>query len=387
MNKPLIRFLFLGDPRTDRRVKNFISFFHNCNYDVELIFATPGQRKSGEVFIEGVLARQLPLEQSGGVKMFLQYDLLLKDELRTVKWCDVLFACELYSLNAAANSKKERGAGKLFYDSRELYTELPSVTKTFLKKWYWKKWERKGLQQTDLVIVTAPDDADAVRKVHGFLPPNVLVRNLPKKEELKPNSYLRNLYAIPLEKKIFVYVGGLQQERGLEKMIDAISLMKEKAVFVIIGEGSSKEHLQLKCRELNLEGNIFFHPSIESGKVIEVLNSADVGVSLIEQNSKSYALALPSKVFEYMLAGLPVISSPLKQVKDLFNSTDGILFVDPYKSDELLSVCQRAIIMSSDIELKTKIYVDTYNHYTFDVDAVSLQNLLVSTFDTLNPAT
>ncbi len=381
MSQPSIRFLFLGDIQTDRRINNFIGFFRDWGYEVELIFATPGERKSGDITFEGIQTKQLPLKESHGAKMFLQYDLLLKDELRNLRSCDIIFACELYSLNAAANSKKNRGAKKLFYDAREIYTELPSVAKKFFKKMYWKRWEHQGLKQTDLVIVTAPDDADAIRQVHSFLPPSILIRNLPKKEDLKPNTYLRDLYDIPLEKKIFVYVGGLQQDRGLEKMIDAAFLLQDKAAFIMIGEGASKESLQLKTKEMNIESNVFFHPSIESEKVIEILTSADIGVSLIEQHSKSYELALPSKVFEYMLAGLPVVSSPLKQVKDLFNTSEGVLFADPENSEELLSACDKAMLMSGDVELKTKIYVDAYNRYTFEVETEVLKTYLTANSD------
>lgn len=381
MSRSLVRFLFLGDPRTDRRIKNLISLFQDCNYEAELIFATPGERKIDDLAIGGATAKQLFLEHSHGVKMFLQYDLLLKDELRNAKRCDILFACELYSLNAAATAKKDGAVRKLFYDARELYTELPSVAKKFFKKWYWKRWERKGLKQTDLLIVTAPDDVDAIRHVHHFLPPDIVIRNLPKKEELKPNTYLRDLYSISLNKKIFVYIGGLQRDRGLERMIDMMKSLQGEAVFVLIGNGASKENLLKQCFELDLRSSVFFHPSVESEKVVEVLSSGDIGISLIEEHSKSYALALPSKIFEYMLAGLPVISSPLKQVKDLFDKTEGILFARPDNPDELMEICRLAMAMSSDIRLKTKIYVEAYNHYTFEMDGEALKN-----FITIHPA-
>ena len=159
-------------------------------------------------------------------------------------------------------------------------------------------------------------------------------------------------------------------------MLDIMSLLKDAAAFIMIGDGAIKEILQKKCNELNLGSAVFFHPSLDSERVIEVLASADIGVSLIEQHSKSYELALPSKVFEYRLAGLPVISSPLKQVRDIFNEKAGIVFVHPDRSHELLNACRLALQMSSDIELKTEIHVEAYNNYTLETDAKIFRNFL-----------
>jgi glycosyltransferase involved in cell wall biosynthesis len=282
----------------------------------------------------------------------------------------------LYSLRAAASAKQNGKAKRLFYDARELYTELPTVAGKPLKKWYWKRWERKGLKQTDLVIVTAPDDAEAIQNVYGFLPESILVRNLPKREELKSNNYLREYFSIPAEEKIFVYIGGSQKERGLSKMIDAVSVLQNEAAFVMIGDGPIKEELQKVVNQMHLQENVFFHPSINSERTIEILASADIGISLIEQHSKSYELGLPSKVFEYMLAGLPVISSPLKQVKDLFDRTEGILFADPADSSELFHASKKAIELSSDSKLRNRIHSEAYKNFTFETDAKPFKTFL-----------
>jgi hypothetical protein len=374
--KPSVRLLFLNNPETDRRTKNFIGLFGNLGYDVEAVFATPGIQTDETLMVSGISAQRLPLPYSSGWKMFLHYHKSLSLYLRTAKPCDILLACDLFSLKAAAHSKKTGNAGKLFYDARELYTELPSVAAYPLKKIFWKRWEYKGLKQTDQVIVTAPDDAQAIQNVHNFLPPSVLIRNFPKREELQPNNYLREYFSLSSEKKICVYIGGLQNDRGLEKMTDLMPLLQDSAVFVMIGDGTLKDRLELKCKEMNLEHCVYFHPAIASESAIMILSSADIGISLIEQHSKSYSLALPSKIFEYKLAGLPVISSPLKQVKDLMHKSEGMVFADPENRDDLFRAAGVAMSMSEDILLRTAIHVEAYNSYTFETDAEKLKQFL-----------
>ena len=204
-DKPVARLLFLNDPHTDRRTKNFIDIFRDLGYETDVIVATPGVDRSERLVINATSVTRLPLPYSSGSQMFFRYDKLLNEYLEKATQCDILLACDLFSLRAAARAKVKGKAKRLFYDARELYTELPAVAKIPIKKWFWKIWEKKGLKQTDLVIVTGPLDAEAIRAVHGFLPPTVLVRNLPKREELHANNYLREYFSIPFDKKIFVY--------------------------------------------------------------------------------------------------------------------------------------------------------------------------------------
>jgi len=377
MSKPSIRFLYLGDPKTDRRLKNFISLFSGLGYKVELIIASPrATNDESRITIEGAATTEIHLDHSRGAKMFLEYNRLLQNELANREPCDILFACELYSLKAAAQAKQNGKAKKLIFDARELYTELPTVASNPLKKLFWKRWEKRGLEQADLIIVTAPDDAAAIKQVHGFLPESIVIRNLPKREEFHTNDYLRKYYHILFEKKIFVYVGGMQTDRGLRNMIDTMTSLKDIAVFIMIGEGILKERLQEQSIQLGLQNVVFFHPAIDSEKIIEILSSADIGISLIEQHSKSYQFALPSKVFEYLLAGLPVISSPLKQVRDIFAGNEGVIFAEPDNPAALIGACKGAIALSNNANLRKQIHDDAYSNFTFEKDEQALKNYL-----------
>jgi glycosyltransferase involved in cell wall biosynthesis len=375
VSRPLIRLLFLGDPRTDRRIKNFIDFFSRSGYQIELVVSLLPNKKDDNFTIENAKVIWLPLSYSSGAKMFLEHDKLLLKYLSGAPPCDILLACELYSLKGAAKAKKAQKTSKLFYDARELYTELPTVNNSPLKKYFWKRWEAKGLKETDLVIVTAPDDADAIRQVHSFLPEFIVIRNLPLYEEIYPNNYLREYFSIPSDKKILVYVGGLQRDRGLDSIIAIMHGIKDIAVFIMIGDGAIKRKLEERTNELHLE-NVFFHPSIESEKIVSIISSADVGVSLIEAHSKSYELALPSKVFEYMLAGLPVISSPLKQVINIFEHSEGIFFANPDNPEEVVKACTDALNLSTNSSLRQNLHHNISKNYTFDNDANFLSNYL-----------
>ncbi|MEI8135413.1 MAG: glycosyltransferase [bacterium] len=364
MKSPTVRFLLLGDPTTDRRSINFIRFFSELGFETEFVFASPNNNGASPL-LNGT---RLTLHHSSGPLMFIEYEKILTEFLADAPPCDILFSSELYSLKSAAKAIKAKKAGYLIYDARELYTELPTVANNLFKKLFWKRWEKFGLKNTNLMVVTAPDDAGAIQSVHGSVPDHICIRNLPALEIYEANNYLRNKFSISDTKKVLVYLGGVQTDRGLEKMISAMSVLSDVASFVIIGDGILKNIFQKEVKNLGLEDAVFFHDTIPAEDSISMLSSADVGISLIEAKSKSYELALPSKIFEYMLAGLPIVSSPLRQVKALLGDSEFITYTNPNGVNSVVEACRIAIAHSSDPKLKERIHQTATDNFTFEHD-------------------
>lgn len=342
-----ILFLFLGDATRDRRVQSFSRYFKAQGWKVEVIAIQPNVTR--------------------GPRKFLEYHRRVKNETLD-KRADVVMACDLYSLFAAAAMKKSGRAKVLLYDARELYTELPSVANRPIAKFVWRRQERRGMLLTDLIIVTAPRDANAILRVHNFLPRPVLVRNLPWLEpELVPDrSALRRL-GIPADAKTLVYLGGLQQGRGLEKLLEAMNSVPYHVV--LIGYGNLRSGLEAQSSK-----NIHFAGSMQLDEALRVAAACDVGISLIEPISPSYALALPSKVFEYMMCGVPVVSSQLSQVLDLFPSEDWITYVDEKDVKSIVTGIQKAIAISARTDIREHERSLACNDYHFGRDAASLMN-------------
>ncbi len=375
--KPLIRFLILGDPRYDRRVQNFIRYFRSKEWSVELIYGAP---TSNEKYVaEGIAVTHITLRNTSGPRKFFEYHRALLNIQQRSSPANILFACDLYSLRAASQVKKSQSQSMLIYDAREIYTELPTVEKKHFVKAFWKWWEKSGLSKTDLVVTTAPLDANALMQVHSFLPRSSVVKNMPYSSgSTSTKESLRHHFNIPGTKKIIVYVGGLQADRGLEKTILAISKLKDDAVLVLIGDGVLKPALQKLVDEKGLTDSVFFYGSANADDVVGLLSSADVGVSLIEGMSLSYSLALPSKVFEYLHAGLVVVSSPLKQVQATMMDRDYVLYADEHNESEVIAQFQKALLLSEDISLREKIISDAKESFVFEHDAEELYGVILS---------
>jgi glycosyltransferase involved in cell wall biosynthesis len=103
------------------------------------------------------------------------------------------------------------------------------------------------------------------------------------------------------------YIGNHGIANGLNHLIQAAELSKNKNIaYILVGHGSEKEYLQQYTKTLNLE-NVFFIPSIEKKKVPSVLELLDIlYIGLKKQPLFRFGVS-PNKLFDYMMAGKPII--------------------------------------------------------------------------------
>ena len=100
-------------------------------------------------------------------------------------------------------------------------------------------------------------------------------------------------------------------------------------VLLMLGDGEQKNNFQKLAVELGISDRLIFAGSIKQDELINYTAGADIGLSLIENISISYYHALPNKLFEYIMAGLPVLSSDLPQMKKI---------IDTYKVGEAIDI-------------------------------------------------
>jgi glycosyltransferase involved in cell wall biosynthesis len=87
-----------------------------------------------------------------------------------------------------------------------------------------------------------------------------------------------------------------------------------------MGYGPLEELIRERSRKYS---TIFFHPAVNPNVLLNYTSSADYGVSFIEDCCLSYRYCLPNKMFEYLMAGLPVLTSNLWEMKRLVE-TEGV---------------------------------------------------------------
>jgi len=110
----------------------------------------------------------------------------------------------------------------------------------------------------------------------------------------------------------------------------------EKTALIILGDGEQKNSFLKLADDLQISNRVFFIGTISQDDLINFTSVGDVGLSIIENISISYFHALPNKMFEYIMAGLPVLASDLPQMKKIIDKYKVGECVNLSKEEELL---------------------------------------------------
>lgn len=287
--------------------------------------------------------------------MFFTYHRELQKRVGEIASARIILSCDLYGLNAARNAKRLSRRALLLYDARELYTGLPTVVGKRFTRHFWKRWESRGMLEADFLIVTAPNDADAIFRVHSFIPRPILIRNIPLAgTPVASRAVDLSRFKINSAQRVIVYVGGLQAGRGLESAIQSLKHLPADYRLLLLGDGAIRDTLESLASNEGVSERVVFGGAIPWNEVIPCLSSCDVGLSLIDPSTPSYELALPSKIFEYAAAGIPVVSTPLEHVREMFRTEPWIYYteLEPHRIAETI---MRAVETRSDDLVKASL--------------------------------
>jgi glycosyltransferase involved in cell wall biosynthesis len=112
----------------------------------------------------------------------------------------------------------------------------------------------------------------------------------------------------------FVHLGVLRKERGSEQLLDAIAELRRRGrvdVSVrIIGEfedGTEREFVR-KAQSLGIADLIDLHDWMPFEDAYRLVEASDAGLVLFQRSLPNNVRGMPHKMFDYMVAGIPVIA-------------------------------------------------------------------------------
>ncbi len=210
-----------------------------------------------------------------------------------------------------------------FFDSHELFWEVPELEGKFLKQNLWK-WIEKMCIPLAKASFTVNDSIARILKDRYHREFQV-IRNISSEYDTFPISIeLQKKISSLLEKsgnrKILLYQGsGINIHRGLEEMLEAMELLKDEFVLWLAGGGDVWEKLKNRVDEKKLENSVFFIEKVPRGELNFITRNAHVGLSLDKPINKNYINSLPNKVFDYIHAGIPLISSKIREIENIIS--------------------------------------------------------------------
>ncbi len=279
-------------------------------------------------------------------------------EIGLAEQADVYHSHDLNTLYVGSRCKKRTGA-RLVYDSHELQTERNRMTKSW--RW-WASWnERRGLPYADAMIVASPSWIDINRQKYGKVPdPAVSIINTPELETIDQPEDLRGELGIPEDVPILLYQGSIQENRGIEPAIDAITLMP-RAVLVVVGYGYHRPTLEAEVRKRGLTDRVKFFGPIPNDELLAWTAAADIGMCNIINSSLSYYTSLPNKLFEYIIAGIAVIGSDSPEIGRIVKETGVGEVADPADPESLAKAARLILGDLEKYKAATKPAAEKYN--------------------------
>jgi glycosyltransferase involved in cell wall biosynthesis len=231
---------------------------------------------------------------------------------------DYLFANDLDTLPAAYLASRLKRK-PLLYDSHELFTEVPELVSRPRIQHFWLKIEQRILPHLKEMI-TVNESIAAIFKSTYSIPVNV-VRNVPHRQEQLNALSREELNLKPTQKMLIIQGSGLNVQRGIEEAILAMELIDD-AVLFLVGDGDVIPSVKKIVATKNLQEKVRFVGRLPYEQLLQYTAAADLGLALDKPLSLNYALALPNKVFDYIQAQTPIVTSPLVEIQKLIDRYD-----------------------------------------------------------------
>lgn len=140
-----------------------------------------------------------------------------------------------------------------------------------------------------------------------------------------------------------LHLGALTRARGAFIMLDALALLPPGTRLRLIGRFTDGSEAAFRERSLalGLSGQVEYLDWMPREEALALAAEADIGLVLFQPGVENHRLALPHKLFDCMLAGLPVIVPGLaEEVSAIVRSADCGLTVDTADAAAVASAIQ-----------------------------------------------
>lgn len=255
---------------------------------------------------------------NSGVLFYLEFNIRLffkffkhVDKLISNVDLDTILATRLYCL-----IKRKH----FIFDAHEYFSEVPELSGKDFKKKIWKYVGRLCIPYSLQRYTVGDSLAEALTTDYNSA--FKVIRNVAAYsvgEKLMPDSSSFKI----------VYLGVLNEGRGLEQLIDSLNFLPQKYHLVLIGEGDLSSRLRSMVNvDEGLKSRVEFAGMVKPEDIPSFLSQARIAANLLVNSSKSYYLSLANKYFDYVHAQIPTVGMQFPEYQQLNNDFETSVLID-----------------------------------------------------------
>lgn len=214
--------------------------------------------------------------------------------------------------------------------------------------------ETELLRRADLVLaVSQPLVEEAISR--GANPASVLL----SPNAADPQRFHPGLDGAPARaklglasEKVAMLVSSFGPWHGVSTTIDALALVKARnpaliaaSKLVLVGRGGGFDDARRQADRLGVSEDILFTGAVPSDLAPGMLAAADVLLSpQVHNQDGSLFFGSPTKLFEYMAMGKPIVASDLAQIGDILKNGQTALLTEPGDVAALADALEQALM-------------------------------------------
>lgn len=238
----------------------------------------------------------------------------------------IIRQAKIYQLKVVLDLHENYPAGLQVWSSQKTNPVVLLKNKLFFGYDKWLAYEKDMCNQADYIIAVVEEMKNRLISVHDL--PSEKIKTITNTE---PTSFVKDkkVYKDVLDrykgKFVIGYVGGFGPHRGLETVIEAISLIKEtipNVLFMLVGKGSILANLRRMVERLEVTKHVEFVEFQPFEKVYSFMAVADINIIPHYKNEHTDN-TIPHKLYQNLMIGKPVVVSSADPLKRVIEEIDG----------------------------------------------------------------
>ena len=287
------------DLSTDERVFRMANALHNAGYAVRVV----GRERlaSAPLLARAYAQQRLSMWFGRGFIMYAELNVRLVWALFRANSA-ILVANDMDTLPTMTLLAWLRRL-PLAFDAHEYFSQVPELQHRPRTRRFWHWLEGWLIPKADVCYTVGPALAERFSMLYGK--PFASILNVPATTLAPSSLVLRTPCHV-------IYVGALNQGRGLEALLQALTKLP-RYIATIVGYGDIEPQLHTLAATLGISSQVVFTGNLTRDEYLPLLATASVGYSLLEPIGVSYQYSLSNKFFEYLAAGLPQLYPDLPE--------------------------------------------------------------------------